>query len=195
MLTDESDIDSETERSLESNRKDGSGSKQGFRSLVACFLSNALRRSDKRDKSPRVHTKRTKKANRDGRDKSHRTKPSRLGLSSSEASYSADVPSSSAPNTQPLNSLSSDILHPQNDATIRPTALYHSSPRFASYNAKNARVPKASPCRVNEFMQQHHIEGHISEEVTNSSSSSAPAKVSRREIVSNCLSYNTRAMS
>lgn len=177
VLTDESDIDSETERSLESSSK--AGNKQGFRSLVACFLANSLRlkkfdKTKETKASVSQRRKRNKKYSR--KDDRLRAKPNKLGLSSTDASY-ADIPSIVA-NTQPFNSLSSDIARHANEANIRPTVLY-TSPRYASCNSKSLKGLKNSPCRLNEFAQQHHhIDGHISEEVTNSSSSSAQKNIS-----------------
>lgn len=220
VLTDESDIDSETERSLDSNAK--ANNKQGFRSLVACFLANSLRlksiksHSEKRNNNKinkpadRSHMRRRKFPDKHHHDyhpqeahphhhhhhenrKVRKNRPiQRLGLSSTDTSYNIDIPSS-VPNTQQNNSLSSDISHQQiNDGHPSPLPPPPSlplqnpllasqsqslttafSPRFHPCNSKtNFYASKSSPYRMTEMMQQHHIDGHISEEITNSSSSS-----------------------
>src|SRR5699024_1566532 len=111
VLTDESDIDSETERSLEANSKVGN-SRQGLRSLVACFIANSLRlkkpEKEKKEttKSGRSHGgKRVKKSTRSEKDRFRSKQPRPLGLSSTDGSSYADIPSS-ALNSQPLPSLS-----------------------------------------------------------------------------------------
>ncbi|OTF69345.1 hypothetical protein BLA29_007858, partial [Euroglyphus maynei] len=226
VLTDESDIDSETERSLDSNVK--VNNKQGFRSLVACFLANSLRlkstksHSDKSNNNndnkknkttDRNHLRRRKYPDKHHPQEAHqhhhhqqqqhhhhnhnhhhenrkvrKNKPiQRLGLSSTDTSYNIDIPSS-VPITQPNNSLSSDISHHQiNDGHPLPipslptlqntlsasTQSSTISPQFLPCNSKtNFYVSKSSPYRMSERMQQHPIDGHISEEITNSSSSS-----------------------
>ena len=220
VLTDESDIDSETERSLDSNAK--ANNKQGFRSLVACFLANSLRLKSMKsysDKSnhnnknnkptDKSHLRRRKYPDKHHLDYHHPQEAShhhhhhhhenkkvrknrpiqRLGLSSTDTSYNVDIPSS-VPNTQPNNSLSSDISHritDENPSPIPPpppslqnpllassqSSTTAFSPRFHPCNSKtNFCVSKSSPYRMSEIMQQHHIDGHISEEITNSSSSS-----------------------
>ncbi|KPM07917.1 hypothetical protein QR98_0064290 [Sarcoptes scabiei] len=118
VLTDESDIDSETERSLDSNRQQRQNTKQGFRSLVACFLANSLRlKSIKFDsqnqsdlstnRSRKLHHPTTKinhhrhHSNASARKKVIRTKrkPQRLGLSSTDTSYHLDVAPQNNPST------------------------------------------------------------------------------------------------
>lgn len=203
VLTDESDIDSETERSLEqvavaattTSNNAKVGNKQGLRSLVACFFANSLRNLKKFDKKEKpltsgaTRSQRNRKRSqqllsRSEKDKL-RHKPAKLGLSSTDASY-GDIPSSVA-NTAPLNSLSSDISHPvcyAQDVNVRPSVLYSSSssPRYASTSKamKQSGLKSSPPCRISEFVQRQ-IDGHISEEVTNSTSSSSAPKATSVE--------------
>lgn len=220
VLTDESDIDSETERSLESNSK--SGSKQGIRSLVACFIANSLRLkkpggSDK-EKNNKDHVgdlgkagrgaaghgvhgvhgggKRVKKkTSRSEKDKCRSKQHRPLGLSSTDGSSYADIPSSALNHSQPLPSLSLDASRHANfsEPISRPAVLF-SSPKYASSSAAAVVVlattscastsnhvrsvkssSRSSPFRSFPGQHQHHIDGHISEEVTNSSHSSNAA--------------------
>lgn len=193
VLTDESDIDSETERSLESSSKAGT-SKQGLRQLVACFLANSLRlkkpEKEKKETKPsgRSHGENytgkrpKKKSSRSEKDKQFRSKTHRpLGLSSTDGSSYADIPSS-ALNSQPLPSLSLDASRHANFEPVSRPAVLFSSPRpFASTSnhVRNLNTSRSSPFRKSDLCDGHHqLDGHISEEVTNSSQSSAPQRMS-----------------
>lgn len=179
VLTDESDIDSETERSLESTRK--VAHKQGFRSLVACFLANSLRLTHKSDKHKTpdhgFREKRVKKKTY-GKER-RRSKPNKYGLSSTDNTDSYRDSPSSVNNSMPITSLSSEASRTANEVPIpRPSALYPSSKYTVARSSRSY-----SPCKVTDCLQQHHNDEPFSEEHTNSSSSlrRRPASDSRTD--------------
>ena len=197
VLTDESDIDSETERSLDSNSKASNNNKQGLRSLVACFIANSLRLR-KFDKEKKNHfnsnrnraSKRTKKSSRLEKDKFRSKQHRPIGLSSTEGSSYADIPSS-VHNSQHLPSLSLDTSsrHVNESINKPPTVTFPSSISSNHNVIKETRIKRNSFFRKDNISQTHYINEHISEEVTYSSNSSGP-RVSSFELADSRPSTN-----